>query len=231
MDSFLAYFDELWSQAGTIWSSGGWAMYALAVIAMTMFGVGMHVLLELREKSYRSVSESTWRRWIDEPREREGRIGELLDYLTSSSSLEDTADLFAQVRITETSPFERDLRAMKVCVSAAPLVGLLGTVTGMLSTFDALSSGSGGDQTMGMIAAGISEALVTTMTGLVIALPGLYFQHQLSRGFEGYRAFLTHIESVVMQVLHRRVRERERIDRAAQQQIREMVMNAFEAVL
>ena len=93
---------------------------------------------------------------------------------------------------------------MKVCVSAAPLVGLLGTVMGMLETFSALSSGGGGDQTMVKIAAGISEALITTETGLVIALPGLFFQYLLVRGFEGYKAFLVRFETVFTQSFYRR---------------------------
>lgn len=54
----------------------------------------------------------------------------------------------------------------------------------MLATFGALASGSGGDKTMGMIADGISEALITTETGLIIALSGLFFQYQLTRGHE-----------------------------------------------
>ena len=62
---------------------------------------------------------------------------------------------------------------MKICVSAAPLVGLLGTVTGMLTTFGALSLGSGGEKTMAMIAGGISEALFSTQMGLAVAIPGL----------------------------------------------------------
>ena len=73
---------------------------------------------------------------------------------------------------------------MKICVSAAPLMGLLGTVTGMLATFAALASGSGGDKTMSLVAEGISEALITTETGLVIALPGLFLQYQLTRKLE-----------------------------------------------
>jgi hypothetical protein len=110
---------------------------------------------------------------------------------------------------------------MKICVSAAPLVGLLGTVTGMLSTFEALATGSGGEKTMGMIAAGISEALVTTETGLVIALPGLFFQYQLSRRFQTYRAFLAHLESVCNQVLYRDLRNQrqQRVRRAAQAEL------------
>jgi hypothetical protein len=93
---------------------------------------------------------------------------------------------------------------MKVCVSAAPLVGLLGTVTGMLSTFGALSSGSGGEKTMSMVAGGISEALITTETGLVIALPGLFLQYQLSRKHERYVAFLAHLQTVYTQAIHLR---------------------------
>ena len=98
---------------------------------------------------------------------------------------------------------ERDLRVMKICVSAAPLVGLLGTVTGMLSTFSALASGSGGEKTLGLVAGGISEALITTETGLVIALPGVFFHFHLVRRSERYRAFLAHLESVCAQRLHR----------------------------
>ena len=92
---------------------------------------------------------------------------------------------------------------MKVCVTAAPLLGLLGTVMGMLTTFGALASGSGGEKTMAMVAGGISEALITTETGLVIALPGLFMQYQLARKYERYKAFLAHLETVCTQGVHR----------------------------
>ena len=128
-------------------------------------------------------------------------------------------------------PFERDLRVMKVCVSAAPLVGLLGTVTGMLSTFGALSSGSGGDKTMTLVAAGISEALVTTETGLVIALPGLFFQYQLRRGFESYKAYVAHLETICTQTLYRQLRrgKKTNVRRVAQHKIAEALHRALQA--
>jgi biopolymer transport protein ExbB len=219
-----SWIDELaavWSQAVDIWLSGGWAMWAIAVIALLMFGMGVHVHLALRTKGFLSVPESVWRRWIDRPMDREGPIGELLDFVTGARTLEDAAISFEQLQVSEAAPFERDLKVMKVCVSAAPLVGLLGTVTGMLATFGALSSGSGGDKTMAMIADGISEALITTETGLVIALPGLFFQYQLNRGFQAYTAFLAHLESVCNQTLYRELREsRDRdVRREAQREI------------
>lgn len=200
----------LWEQAVDIWLSGGWAMIALAVDALVLFTLGMHVLLRLRAKGYHSVSENTWRHWIDRPGKRRGPIGGLLDFVTEARSLKQTAVFFEELRATEITPFERDLRVMKVCVSAAPLLGLLGTVTGMLSTFGALATGSGGDKTMGLVAKGISEALVTTETGLIIALPGLFFQYHLARQLERYRAFLAHLEAICTQNQHKVLGRRRR---------------------
>ena len=73
----------------------------------------------------------------------------------------------------------------------------------MLATFGALASGSGGEKTMALVAEGISEALITTETGLVVALPGLFFQYQLVRKHERYKAFLAHLETVTTQAIYR----------------------------
>lgn len=63
--------------------------------------------------------------------------------------------------------------------SVAPLLGLLGTVTGMIGTFEVLSVfGTGNAKAM---AGGISEALITTQTGLLVAIPGLYMYNFLRR--------------------------------------------------
>lgn len=201
---------SLWGQAVGIWLSGGWAMIALAANALVLFALGMHVLVKLRAKGYHSVPEKTWRHWINHPDQRRGPIGKLLDFVTGAESLDQTAVFFEELGATEVVPFERDLRVMKVCVSAAPLLGLLGTVTGMLATFGALATGSGGEKTMALVAEGISEALVTTETGLIIALPGLFFQYQLSRQLERYKAFLAHLEAVCTQKQHRALAEQEK---------------------
>ncbi|MDY7107554.1 MAG: MotA/TolQ/ExbB proton channel family protein [Planctomycetota bacterium] len=204
MEALIGHANRLWEQAVSIWLSGGWAMIAIAITALVMFSIGMHVHLRLRAKGFLSVSEKTWRRWIDHPKERKGPIGELLNFVTGGASLRETTVFFEELRSTEITPFERDLRVMRICVSAAPLLGLLGTVTGMLDTFGALATGAGGDKTMGLVAEGISEALVTTETGLVIAIPGLFFQYQLARKHERYKAFLAHLQTVCTQKVYRR---------------------------
>ncbi|MCA9321737.1 MAG: MotA/TolQ/ExbB proton channel family protein [Planctomycetes bacterium] len=223
MESMIENCNVLWSKATEIWSAGGWAMWAIAIIAMVMFALGSHVWLALREKEFLSVPESTWREWIDRPELRQGVIGELLDFVSGGKTVKQTSAYFKQLRMNETTPFARDLRVMKICVSAAPLVGLLGTVTGMLSTFGALSSGSGGDQTMGLVAQGISEALITTETGLVIALPVLFFQYKLGRDFERYQAFLAQMETLCSQSQHRRISREGQIRHIAREEIRQRI--------
>jgi biopolymer transport protein ExbB len=196
----------IWTQAVAIWISGGWCMPGLAAIALLMFALGAHVHLKLGETGFKSVPERRWRRWLTTPGERRGPVGALLDFVTAARSLDDMRILFRELRSTETAPFDRDLKVMKICVGAAPLLGLLGTVTGMLVTFNALASPtSGAEQTMQMIADGISQALVTTETGLVIALPGMFFQYQLARKYDAYKAFLAHLETVCTQEMYRKL--------------------------
>lgn len=198
-------FILLGKQAIAIWISGDWAMYPIAVTAFVMFALGINVHIKLSGKGFTRISEKKWRKWIDHPEMRKGHIGRILDFVTGGKSIEDTKVFFEELYAGEIAPFERDLKVMKICVSAAPLLGLLGTVTGMLATFGALASGSGGDKTMEEIAKGISAALVTTETGLVIALPGLFFHYQMVRKHERYKAFLAHLETVCTQKQYKKI--------------------------
>lgn len=181
-----------------IWTSGGWAMIVLAFIAVFIFSLGFGVFLRLRRKRGKPIPEATWRRWIHERDQRHGPVGAAFDHIDELTDHESVtvSEAFDEYRSGEIEPFLRDLKLMKIAVGAAPLVGLLGTVTGMLATFRGLSAGGGGDKTMDMIAKGISEALYTTETGLVVALPGIYFHYFLSRKCERYRQFLQHVETV-----------------------------------
>ncbi|HEX6882344.1 MAG TPA: MotA/TolQ/ExbB proton channel family protein [Planctomycetota bacterium] len=219
MDALLASLDQLWAQATRIWVAGGWCMPPIALTALAMFALGVHVRRGLGAKGFLSVSETAWRSWIVAPDMRRGPIGELLDSVMGSATLADMATAFREVRATEVAPFARDLRLMRVCISAAPLLGLLGTVTGMLATFQALASGSGGEQTMALVAQGISEALITTETGLVVALPGVFFSYQLGRKFERYQAFLAHLETVCTQHLYRELRRTAAVGRAREPEV------------
>lgn len=69
-------------------------------------------------------------------------------------------------------------------VTISPLLGLLGTVIGMIETFDSLQSQAMYTQAGG-IAAGISQALITTQMGLLVAIPGLFISRTLDKKIEG----------------------------------------------
>ncbi len=71
------------------------------------------------------------------------------------------------------------LMAIKTLIAALPMLGLLGTVDGMIQTFDVLTVfGTGNARGM---AGGISVALITTMGGLLAALSGMYFSTQIEQ--------------------------------------------------
>lgn len=76
----------------------------------------------------------------------------------------------------------RNMLALQALIAILPLLGLLGTVSGMIKVFEVITIFGSGN-TRGM-ASGISEALVTTMAGLFTALSGLYFVSDLERRSE-----------------------------------------------
>lgn len=193
----------IWQQAIEIWSSGGWAMIALAIDAFIIFYLGNSIFWRIRAKGYLYVSEKKMKRWIKEPAKGCGPVGKMIRFVMGANDLKELNIFFDELNQTEIAPINRDLKVMQTCVSIAPLLGLLGTVTGMLATFAALAGGSGGDKTMGMVASGISEALITTETGLLIALPGLIFQYKLAREHVQYKAFLAHLQTVCSQRIYK----------------------------
>ena len=85
----------------------------------------------------------------------------------------------AEAILKETPRLERFLPALKVLAAIAPLLGLLGTVTGMINTFHVITVHGTGDPRL--MAGGISEALITTQLGLAVAIPILVITALLGR--------------------------------------------------
>jgi biopolymer transport protein ExbB len=84
-----------------------------------------------------------------------------------------------EAMLKELPRLERFLTALKVMAAVAPLLGLLGTVTGMINTFHVITVHGTGDPRL--MAGGISEALITTQLGLAVAIPVLVAAALLSR--------------------------------------------------
>jgi biopolymer transport protein ExbB len=81
-------------------------------------------------------------------------------------------EAFDQFQGARLETIKGDTLVLTALTAAAPLLGLLGTVIGMMATFRAVSGGSG--DTAVQVSAGISQALITTQCGLFIAIPGLF---------------------------------------------------------
>ncbi|BCG65996.1 MAG: biopolymer transport protein ExbB [Methyloprofundus sp.] len=91
------------------------------------------------------------------------------------SDKQSTHALFIRQAIISTALIDmnRGVAVIKMLIGICPLLGLLGTVTGMINVFDVMAvTGTGNARAM---AAGVSSATIPTMAGMVIAIAGLYF--------------------------------------------------------
>lgn len=106
----------------------------------------------------------------DQPRE-DNPLGRVLKVYADNKHVDvETLELkLSEAIIKETPRLQRSLLFLKIISVVAPLMGLLGTVTGMIQTFQAITLFGTGDPTL--MAGGISQALVTTVLGLVVAIP------------------------------------------------------------
>ncbi|MGQ9577734.1 MAG: MotA/TolQ/ExbB proton channel family protein [Candidatus Aminicenantales bacterium] len=100
----------------------------------------------------------------------------LENYTLSSDEL---SDLFSSLILEERIRFERLLGGMGTLANAATLLGLLGTVTGLIGAFGNIAiTGSGGPA---VVSKGIAEALLTTAFGLFVGIPVLFFYNYFSK--------------------------------------------------
>ena len=88
------WFSSFWSEGVGIWTSGGWAMIVLGVLAVVTFGLGVHVMMSIRSSGLGRLPERVWRSWLDEPGKRRGKVGALIDSLAGRRSVEQIANSF-----------------------------------------------------------------------------------------------------------------------------------------
>lgn len=124
------------------------------------------------------------------------RAAALLDFLERRRRDPETDRILWDVSIRRQLPgLSRNLTAILTLAAAAPLLGLLGTVTGMVETFRTIGvQGAGNPQAL---ASGIQEALITTQTGLLVAIPGMLAGQILRKRVRNLRADLVAFHQAV----------------------------------
>lgn len=196
---------EAWFNLIDYFGMGGMLMLPLLMLSMIMWLLIAERAIALRRLARHNISDREMRACLVENRLPDGEgIVQLLvrRFLQRRSDrLELDQAIVQEVMLSLHRSLDRSLPLIGTLATVAPLLGLLGTVMGMMSTFEVMSVfGTGNARGM---AAGISEALITTETGLVIAIPGLYMKHFL----EGRARELRHRLAAAGAALRRRLQE------------------------
>ena len=185
-----------------IWNSGGWVMFPLSLLAILIYTLGSEMFLFLRAYNLGIANTNNWKEWIHDPDLAPKQAKEIIRYTQENvSSSKQLCNRFEEIERSLLHPIDRKLTFLNTLVAAAPLMGLLGTVIGMLGTFSAIASG-GGSETVDMVAAGISEALITTQTGLFIALPGIFLILVIRRQKSAIKSGISRLESQSLTALN-----------------------------
>jgi biopolymer transport protein ExbB len=120
----------------------------------------------------------------------------------ADESIEIVEEVMYEAMLTIQPKLERYLNLIAVTAAAAPLLGLLGTVTGIIKTFRLMTVFGAGDPAP--LISGISEALITTELGLILAIPALIIHALLSRKVSGTMAHLEKMSVTFVNGLSRR---------------------------
>ncbi len=127
----------------------------------------------------------------------------LVDAVAHSDESKELIEEVMYEKMIEVQPkLERLLPFIAVTAATAPLMGLLGTVTGMINTFKLITIFGTGDAKS--LSGGISEALVTTEFGLIVAIPSLILHSLLSRRAQGVLASMERIAVAFVNGLNRK---------------------------
>ena len=179
------------------WQTGGWVMWCMVTLSVIMYVSAAHLLMTAYHRGLAKANDVVLRNWVAKPDTAPQSVRELVRYTQDDlHSIKDIDGRFREVEATRVSDLDRRIAFLNVLVVSAPLFGLLGTVLGMLLTFKAI--GIGGSSASEIIAKGISEALVATQTGMMVAIPGLIMASIAKRWRNEYVAFLARLESITL---------------------------------
>jgi biopolymer transport protein ExbB len=197
--------------------SGGPVMIPLGVLSMVAVAIIMERLWVLRRSNFLEnstvqtlsglLASDKFQGAIDFGHRHPGPFTDLVIALVENrrAPYDELREILEDTGRLQLMGLQRGLPALGTIVAGAPLLGLLGTVIGMIKIFSVVATaGSGITEAL---SSGISQALITTATGLVIAIPALFVHSYLeSRAL----TILADIEAQILDYLHL-VREHEQV--------------------
>jgi biopolymer transport protein ExbB len=194
---------ELFVKGGPIM----WPILLVSFVAVTVVVERVIFLLrervarqpEVVEKMLELVEDREPERALAMGRQSSDYVARILVYALSHRE-HSLANAFMRAANQELTRFQQGMATLDTCITAAPLLGLLGTVTGMMATFGALGDGDLG-ASASKITGGVGEALIATACGLLIAILGLFPYNILSASVENAKhhiADASHALEVIM---------------------------------
>lgn len=115
--------------------------------------------------------------------------------------VQDYENIIKEITIEEIAPFESKLNCLASVIGIAPMLGLLGTVTGMIKAFTNISKFGSGDAAV--VADGIAQALLTTAFGLIITIPTIVVHNYLNRRLEKTENEIDKISTNIINIFRR----------------------------
>ena len=196
----MEFFIQGFEQFNSYMNSGGLVMWPLAISVLVLWYALGYRYYTLDRGSKASVRNLVRKFSKDSKKQSKGMIdtavveGLAIVKVQGPGSL--TREYVTDAYSKYTVEIKKYSTLIKTIVAAAPLIGLLGTVIGMIETFDSLADAALFSQSGG-IAGGISQALFTTQLGLVVAVPGLIIGNLLQRKADKMLMDLEQIKDII----------------------------------
>jgi biopolymer transport protein ExbB len=183
----------------SLFRQGGWVMYPLLAFSIVSIAVILEravFYIASRARSVRSAYElaalykecGDWKASAKRFVENKKRVYFIPVVIAYFDSLDETPGVFEERLFARAKEIiianERLLPVLSSIASAAPLLGLFGTVLGMIEVFQKLAA-LGGRADVALLSGGIWVALLTTAFGLLVAIPSLLAHHYFSRLVSG----------------------------------------------
>ncbi len=200
-------WEQFQSEFMTIITDGGILMIPLTILALTIYWTAFRLLFFFSEHNFYKVGRDKLMTLVKEPSKANGEIRGVLEYTQSDEvqNVDQVKPRFSEIINTYLAEVDTKRTYLLILVTTAPLMGLLGTVMGMLTTFSGLAVSTGGS-TVDQIAAGISEALITTQTGLIIAIPAYVMATLIQKRRNEMEACLTTMEALTVQLYEKKTK-------------------------
>ena len=200
------------TQAWTFLAQGGWAMAALGVASVAALTLILERAWALRRA--RVIAPRLVRALEGVERGKDigalpalcahtrGAFARLMEEILRMGALshDQAIERMRAIGRTQVGRLERGLTVLEIIAGVSPLIGLLGTVLGMVDVFNAISAQGMGDPQV--LSDGIAKALITTVAGLCVAIPALAFHSLFSKRVDDLAAEIQDRATGFLIILH-----------------------------